>query len=357
MISAEPEVAGMPVCGAAKVKNEARVTVRGVPDRPGAALTLFSQIAAKKVAMDMIVQNVGEDGRADISFTVVRDDLPTALKAVEEATRQLEAEGYTYDDDVSKVSVVGAGMATQSGVAHTMFRALADQQINIQMITTSEIKISVLVDRAHSQQALRTVHEAFQLDREPADRGPANANGLAPARRVRTIDAAEVVARMNRMEDLTIEDITRDDSQAWVKVVGLPDAPGLAARLFEEVAAGGILVDMIVQTTGRRGHANITFTTPQKDVEAAMRIVSRLAEELGCPPPISSPTVTKLSVFGIGMRSHTGVAQRMFHSLAAAGVNVQVISTSEVRVNVVVDAAEGERAMEALRREFADSML
>ena len=104
-----------------------------------------------------------------MSFTVDRDELPATLQAIEEAVKELGGEGYTYDDDVAKVSVVGLGMATQKGVAGTMFRSLAEKGINIQMITTSEIKISVLVDRQYAQDALRTVHEAFQLHKPPED--------------------------------------------------------------------------------------------------------------------------------------------------------------------------------------------
>ena len=114
MIVAEPEIAGRAVCGAAMIRSDARVTVRNVPDRPGAAMTIFAKIAAKNIAMDMIVQNVADDGRADISFTVVRDDLPATLKAVEDGVKELGAEGYTCDDEVSKISIVGLGMATQT---------------------------------------------------------------------------------------------------------------------------------------------------------------------------------------------------------------------------------------------------
>ena len=117
--------------------------------------------------MDMIAQNVAADGRADISFSVPRDELPHTIRAVEEAVKELGAEGHDCDDEVSKISIVGLGMATQPGVAERMFRALAEKGINIQMITTSEIKISVLVAREHAQEALRTVHAEFNLGKEP----------------------------------------------------------------------------------------------------------------------------------------------------------------------------------------------
>ncbi len=355
MITTHPEAADLPVCGAAKVKNEARVTVLGVPDRPGAALTVFSKIAARKVPMDMIVQNVGAEGHADISFTVFRDDLPATLKIVDEAVRELQAEGYDYDDDVSKVSVVGLGMATQSGVADKMFAALADKGFNIQMITTSEIKISVLVSREDSREALRTVHEVFELDKEPAETevigdGETDHHG-------EEAQTAELVARMESMEDLMIEEIALDETQARVTLVGLPDQPGNAAYTFKEIAAAGVMVDMIVQSISREGRSNLSFTVAQKDLDAGLKVAGTLAEKLGCPSPTSCPKVAKLSVFGVGMKSHTSVAARMFGSLSKAGINVDMISTSEVRLNVVVEGQQGEKALKALQEEFADVMV
>jgi aspartate kinase len=351
MIVADPESAGQPVCGAAMLKHEARVTVLGVPDRPGAAMTIVSKISAKNVPMDMIAQNVAAKGRADISFTVPRDELPHTLKAVEEAVKELGAEGYDCDDEVSKVSIVGLGMATQPGVAERMFRALAEKGINILMITTSEIKISVLVSREYAPEALRTVHAEFQLGKEPA---AAAGDGPEPGAGKNGVN--DVVARMEKMEQLIIEDVLLDESQARVTVVGVADIPGLAAQVFDEIAQRGVVVDMIVQNIGRQDHANISFTVPKTDLEKCLAVVREQAELLGCPPPTSSPGVAKLSVFGVGMKSHTGVASRLFKALAAEGINIDLISTTEVRVNVVVDGQHGVKGRQALLSEFADAM-
>ncbi|MDZ7616061.1 MAG: ACT domain-containing protein, partial [Patescibacteria group bacterium] len=354
MIATEVESPKQAVCGCAKVKEEARVTVLGVPDHPGVALAVFSKIAARNVAMDMIVQNVAADGLADISFTVFRDDLPTTLKAVEEAVAEVGAEGVSYDENVSKVSVVGLGMARQSGVAQGMFSALGDRGVNIQMISTSEIKISVLVSRETALDALRTVHEAFSLDKQPE---PADGAESAAAAAVSERDAVEVAARMQRMEEMIIDDVTLDAAQARVTVLGVPDTPGLAAQVFDRIARASINVDMIVQSTEREGRSSITFTVPCKDLKSAVKVATDLSKEIGCPEPTYAPEVAKLSVFGIGLRSHTGVAYRVFQSLAKAKINIVMISTSEVRLNVVVDAADGEKALAALENEFADVRL
>jgi len=351
MIVREPEASNTPVCGAAMAKGEARVTVWGVPDRPGAAVSVFSKIASQNIAVDMIVQNEAADGRADLSFTVPRDELPGTLRAVDEAVKELGAEGFTHDENVAKISVVGLGMATQPGVAGTMFRALADKGINIQMITTSEIKISALVASQHAQEALRAVHDAFQLQIPPTDGG----GDGAPAPDVKA-DPAAMVARLQRMEKLVIDGIDLDQSQSRVTLVGTPDVPGQAAKTFDALAAAGVVVDMIVQSSGREGRANISVTMPRGDLQKTLDAAGQLAREFDCPPPTHCERMAKLSVFGIGIKSHSGLASRMFRSLAAAGVNVELISTSEVRINVVVEADEGQKALDALRNELADAM-
>ena len=350
MIVAGPEAVGQPVCGAAMIKNEARVTVLGVPDRPGAAITIFAKVTAKNVPMDMIAQNVAADDRTDISFSVPRDELPHTVRAIEEAVKELGAEGHDCDDEVAKISIVGLGMATQPGVAERMFRALAEKGINIEMITTSEIKISVLVAREYALEALRTVHAEFELGKEPQGLAAA-ATDVPPSAR-----GNDVVARMEKMEQLIIEDISLDQSQARATVHAVPDVPGLAAQVFDEVAQAGVVVDMIVQNVGREGRTNISFTMPQGDLPTSLRVLGEQAELLGCPPPEGCPRVAKLSVFGVGMKSHTSVASRLFTALASERINVDLISTTEVRVNVIVDGAHGERARTALLREFADAM-
>ncbi|KPK64969.1 MAG: aspartate kinase [Planctomycetes bacterium SM23_32] len=152
------------VRAAALDANQAKITIRHVPDQPGVAATIFSEIASSNVNVDMIVQTASEGGLADMSFTVGRDDLARGLAVSEELAARLGAARVDSDRKVAKVSVVGIGMRSHSGVAEKMFRALADEKINIQMISTSEIKISCVVDEERAADALRAVHQAFALD-------------------------------------------------------------------------------------------------------------------------------------------------------------------------------------------------
>src|SRR5437868_2772619 len=358
MIVADPERPDQPVSGAAITKDEARITVQGILDKPGASLEIFSRIAAKNISVDMIVQNVGESGRADISFTVPQNELDTALEAVREAVKVVGAGGITSDANVAKISVVGLGMARQTGVAQKMFRSLADAGINIQMITTSEIKISVLVSRDRAQEALRIVHRSFDLDRGPQSSPHPPREGSITRSMMPTVgDAAAVVDRLQsmNMEDLTIDDVSLDTTQARVTISGVPDKPGIAAKVFEDVAAAGIFVDMIVQShPSVAGAATLSFTVPQNQLTKSVDAAKRIAQSLGCKQVTSSPMISKLSVSGVGLRTHVGVAIRMFKALSDAGVNVEMINTSEVRVNVVVDGAAGEKGLTQLQAAFAD---
>ena len=351
LIVADPESSKAAVSGAALTKNEARITISGVPDKPGMSLAVFARIADRNVTVDMIVQNVGQKGKANISFTVPRDELGTTLSAVEEAKVDLGPVEVSHDDEVSKVSVVGLGMAKQTGVADRMFRALSDAGINIQMITTSEIKISVLVDRKQALEALRAVHQVFALDRVPP-----GAPSEPQVPRATQKDPTRVVERLQGidMEELTLHDITDDNEQASISIDGIPDKPGIAAAVFEQVAAEGIFVDMIVQSFGFDGQANMSFTVPRKDLRQATEVAEKLAQQLSCGRVTSNPAIAKLSVSGIGLRSHTGVADRMFRAMAEAGINIEMINTSEVRVNVVVDGKHAANAVEELQTAFED---
>jgi aspartate kinase len=349
VIGASAETSDRAVSGAALTKNEAQISISSVPDQPGTSYAIFSKLAAVNVAVDMIVQNAGADGRADISFTVLEDDLNKAVAAVQAAAKELKAETVSYAADVSKVSIVGLGMATQSGVADRMFRALADEGINIEAITTSEIKVSVLVKREQALAALRAVHDEFELDRPPRDRQSYGDKG-ATAKRA---DAVDIVARLQRMEDLTIESVSLDQSQAQMTLFDVPDKPGISATIFEAVAAENILVDTIVQSIGRDGLADVSFTIPRGEVEHCRKVLKQLSGTLGGEVKVV-PAVAILTVKGIGIRSHTGVGLRMFKALAEAKINVEMVSTSEVRTNVVVAEERGDAGLAALKAAFAD---
>ena len=334
-----------PASGVALAKDEARITLESVPDEPGTSHALFAELAAAGIAVDMIVQNVGQGGRADISFTVPSDDLRQAVEVSQRVAQSLGAAAVSHDDGVAKVSVVGVGMAREEGVAGRMFRALAAAGINVRMITTSEIKISALVSRADAPRAVAAVHAAFGLEAPtPGEAVDTEDHGAKPS-------PLEVVRRLEGMEDLAIEDCVLDCSQALVTLLDLPDTPGVAADVFAEVGRAGLFVDMIVQSHPRDGRAEISFTVPAGDAERATAAARGIAAARGATVA-DVPHVAKLSITGVGIRSHAGVADRLFQPLTDAGINIDLVNTSEVRLNVIVAAEHGPRALAVLRKAF-----
>lgn len=161
---ADPSMEGAIISGIAHDSSECKVTLRHVQDAPGIAAVVFERLASKGVNVDMIIQDISVDGVTDISFTCPVDDLPTAKKACDELVVDINAEGYLVNDAVAKVSIVGAGMKSNPGVAAKMFRALSDKGINIHMISTSPIRISVVVSLDKMDEAVRALHTAFDLD-------------------------------------------------------------------------------------------------------------------------------------------------------------------------------------------------
>jgi len=154
------------VSGVAYNKNEARITIKKVPDRPGIASRIFQPVLKDGIVVDMIVQNMSEDGFTDITFTVPKADFYNTMKLVSNVAQEIEAEKVLGDENIAKVSIIGVGMRSHAGIAQKMFEVLARESINIIMISTSEIKVSCVIDEKYTELAVRSLHEAFGLDDE-----------------------------------------------------------------------------------------------------------------------------------------------------------------------------------------------
>ncbi|MDO9307571.1 MAG: aspartate kinase [Deltaproteobacteria bacterium] len=159
----DKEMEGILVSGVAYDKNEAKIAVMGVPDKPGIAAKILTPLSDAAISVDMIVQNVSSDGLTDFTFTVTKADLKQALLITNESAREVQAKQVISDENISKISIVGLGMRSHAGVATQMFTALSKNGINIQMISTSEIKISVIIDEKYTELAVRVMHETFGL--------------------------------------------------------------------------------------------------------------------------------------------------------------------------------------------------
>ncbi|MFJ7796753.1 ACT domain-containing protein, partial [Pseudomonas sp. NPDC096950] len=158
------------ISGIAFNRDEAKLTIRGVPDTPGVAFKILGPISGANIEVDMIVQNVAHDNTTDFTFTVHRNDFQAAQTVLENTAREIGAREVVGDIKIAKVSIVGVGMRSHAGVASRMFESLAKESINIQMISTSEIKVSVVIEEKYLELAVRALHTAFELD-APARQG------------------------------------------------------------------------------------------------------------------------------------------------------------------------------------------
>lgn len=372
----------IPVCGAALAYDESRLILEGVPDRPGVSHKIFSALAGANVAVDMIAQSVGSGGKATIGFTVINTDREKTIKTLQPIMAELGAT-LRESGKVSKVSIVGAGMRTVSGVAEKMFRSLAAEKINLKMITTGDIKISVLIEedeisdenmkdpagepikKAHlesrkavrGRQALRAIHSAFTLAQPRKGAGKAVGDFLkrpAPIVSTASYDRATAVAKLEGMEDILVSGVHLNTEQSRITISDLPDRPGNCATLFTAIAEAGILVDMIVQNLTGPGKAELSFTVPRSSLPRALKLTQDVTK--GIDPnceAVGDAEIAVLFVLGVGMRSHTGVAKRMFGALADRGINIAMINTSEVCLSVVIDRARGAEAAACLKEAFS----
>ena len=167
LISYEEEGSSMEapiISGIAFQRDEAKLTIRGIPDQPGIAHEVLGPISQSNINVDVIIQNASEKGFTDLTFTVPRDDYQRCYNILQDVSKQLGAQDVKGDDNIAKLSIVGVGMRSHTGVANTMFKTLAENEINIQMISTSEIKISVIIDEKKLETAVSALHRAFGLE-------------------------------------------------------------------------------------------------------------------------------------------------------------------------------------------------
>jgi aspartate kinase len=225
------------------------------------------------------------------------------------------------------------------------------------MITTSEIKISALVPKSQASAGLRAVHQAFTLHERPAD---AKSWNQIKADRGTETDVDTLVSRLrdDALEALTLTGISVTDNQARVTLHGVPDRPGIAADMFETIGEAKIFVDMIVQGyDGEDGSTSVSFTVDKQDLERSLEVAEQIRTRHGMRDVQGGTDIAKITVSGIGLRSHTHVATLMFQQLAAASINVEMIGTSELQVNAVIDSSKATVATEGLSDAFAESLL
>jgi aspartate kinase len=322
------------VAAIAHDRSQAKITVVNAPDQVGAAAKVFEIVAGVGINVDMVVQDSSSagSGRTDITFTLPRDDAERAGKVLEQARAELGFERVNTEPRMGKVSLIGAGLRTQPKKIADFFSAIAQAGVNIQMISTSEVRVSVVVGDDEVDRAVQAAAERFSdVEVEKVSYG-ADADG----------DTPEIVG------------VAHDRGEAKITVAGVTDEPGEAARIFDTLADNGINIDMIVQNVSaeKTRRTDISFTLPRTDVKRARAALADIQGEVGFADPVADEQIGKLSIVGAGMRTHPGITAKFFAALAAEGVLIRMVSTSEIRVSVLVSADDLDRAVRATHKAF-----
>ena len=332
-----------PVDGVEVDRDRAKVALLRVPDFPGVAASLFGEISRQNIDVDLIIQSIHEGNTNDIAFTVVNKVLKQAeavtsaiapsLRTSPDSSKEAEV---MVDRKIAQVAISGAGMIGRPGIAAKMFKVLADAKINIQMISTSEVKVSCVVNEAECDRALHLLSLAFDVDLN---------------------SQKEISSNAYEGEHPPVRGVALDNNQAQIAIRHVPDTPGMAAQIFSLLAQKNISVDAIIQSQrchiiDDRPTRDIAFTVERDDAELACQAIGQLNDKIGCGEASSDTQVAKLSVVGAGMIGHPGVAAKFFAALAQEKINIQMITTSEIKISCVIDRSQGERALQAVHAAF-----
>ena len=336
-----------PVDGVEWDTDQVKIALLRVPDRPGVASRLFGDIASHQIDVDLIIQSIHDGNSNDISFTVTKDSLSRAESV---ASMILPALGASDDStvvietDIAKVSISGAGMIGRPGVAAQIFSALADAGVNIQMISTSEVKVSCVVDAALCDVAVATLRKQFSLENVPQN---------TP----QSVTEKQLTISDKPISDKPVRGVALDLKQARLAIRHVPDRPGMAARIFSLLADNNISVDMIIQSQRCRSineimTRDIAFTVAQMDAIEAQRILESIQADMAFGEVVVDESIAKVSIVGSGMIGHPGTAAKMFDSLFQHGINIQMIATSEIKVSCIVAEKDAIEALRAVHEAF-----
>jgi len=332
---------GKPVDGAELETQQAVLALSHVPDRPGVAAQLFEALGTAGLNVDLIVQATHEGASNDIAFTLAEADLDRAQLVCREVLvsmgadlgeggAQLGAEG-----GMAKLSISGAGIMGRPGVAARLFDALARAGINLRLIATSEVKVSCLVAGHQGAKALRCAADTFELPDGQLRHDPVPCQLGEPA----------------------VRGVALDRDQVQVAVRRVPDRPGTAAAVCRALADAGISLDAIVQSErshggGEQRSRDMSFTLKREDRARAEQALSPLLRQWPGAHFEEGPAIARVSAVGAGMPCTPGTAARMFRALAEAGINIELIATSEIRTSCVVAEADGVGALQAVHAAF-----
>ena len=322
---------GRPVDGAELVEHQAVLALSHVADQPGVAAQLFEKLSEGGVNVDLIIQSTHKGSSNDITFTVAETDMERSRSICDSLIQSLGGE-LVAQSGMSKLSISGAGIMGRPGIAAVLFQTLSRVGINLRVIATSEVKVSCLINADVGGKALQAIQDAFELEAGQISLNPAASGEGEPE----------------------VRGVALDRDQAQVSVRNVPDKPGTAGALCNALADAGISLDAIVQSERQHtdGSRDISFTLKRDDRSAADRALSTLLAQWPGAVLEDGPAIARVSAVGAGMPATAGTAGRMFRYLADAGVNIEMIATSEIRTSCVVAEADGITALQAVHAGF-----
>lgn len=328
---------GRPVDGADLENGQAVLALTRVPDHPGVAALLFEALSAAKLNVDLIVQATHVGSSNDIAFTLAESQLEGAREVCRGLLQELgvEESALSTQAGLAKLSISGAGIMGRPGIAARLFDTLARYGINLRMIATSEVKVSCLVEGTQGARALRAAAEVFELQEHQLRQNPLPCDVNDPA----------------------VRGVALDRDQAQVVVRQVPDRPGTAAAVCRALADAGISLDTIVQSERTHGSGpqlsrDMSFTLRREDLTRARGALQAVLAPWADARFEEGLAIARVSAVGAGMPCTPGTAARMFRALAEAGVNIEMIATSEIRTSCVVAEADGVRALQAVHACF-----
>ena len=333
---------GKPVDGAELDTAQAVLALAHVPDQPGVAAQLFEALSAAGLNVDLIVQSTHDGSSNDIAFTVAEAQLNDAervcrdlLAALGPGASGANEASLSTEAGMAKLSISGAGIMGRPGVAARLFDTLAKQGINLRLIATSEVKVSCLVAGHQGSKALQAAASCFELNEQQLQLNPAPSGAGEPE----------------------VRGVALDRDQAQVAVRRIPDRPGTAAAVCRALADAAISLDAIVQSERTRGEGELRsrdmgFCLKRDDLDRARTALQPLLNQWPGASFEEGLAISRVSAVGAGMPCTAGTAARMFRALAEAGINIEMIATSEIRTSCVVAETDGIPALRAVHAAF-----
>jgi len=320
-----------PIDGLELVENQAVLALSNIPDRPGIAAELFESLSEGGVNVDLIIQATHQVNSNDITFTVAENELDNAHAQCEKLINTIGGE-ISSKDNLSKISIYGAGIMGRPGIASSLFQTLSDSGINIRLIATSEVKVSCVIDADLGQKALRSVGEVFKLNNKQITINPVNENNNEPE----------------------VRGIALDKDQIQVSVKNVPDKPGTASTICSTLAEKNISLDTIVQSERNQNNKtkDISFTLKKNDRSEAKYALEELIANWKGSKIEEGNAIVRISAVGSGMPFTKGTAGKMFRALANQKINIEMIATSEIRTTCIISEKHGEKALNEIHSCF-----